>query len=151
MLICVNVTIGSVNRKWFVVRFNSRGAMSGGTPLPPVGMGGGPTPLPPVHAGHPPVHPGHPGFSGAMIPAHPPPQPPQAGPPGIPWPSMPMLSPYEAYDVPPPVPRPTGRGGSRNGTSSTGGRRREAQQIYAHFWGQLKDRCVVCSVVVYSH
>lgn len=30
-----------------------------------------------------------------------------------------------------------------------GGRRREAQQIYVHFWGQLKDRGVPCLAVVF--
>lgn len=131
--------------------------MSGLTPLPPVGMGGGGA-LPPVHSGGvgalPPVHSGG-GCGGAtaMVPAMHPPQ--QAAAPsapgGIPWPAMPMLNPYEmAFDAGPPVPasRPRGKGQ----VSSSGGRRREAQQIYAIYWGQMKDRdAPVCFVYIISH
>lgn len=148
------ITSGSVKNKgaigfaWFWWE-----AMSGLTPLPPVSLGGGA--LPPVHhgpgggcggsmamvpAGHPPHQ-----QPMAMVPAgHPPHQQPQqaaasAGSGAIPWPSMPMLSPYDM--MPPfdagPAPRAT-RG--KGAPSSSGGRRREAQQIYAMYWGQMKDR-----------
>ena len=115
--------------------------MSGLTPLPPMGVSGGP--LPPVHGGG--------ASSVALVPAGIPPMPPQhppaaaappapAAPGSIPWPSMPMLNPYEmaSFDVGPvPAPRARGRGVP---SSSGGGRRREAQQIYAVYWGQMKDR-----------